>query len=54
MTTTWPISPGPLRADPVDQGAVDDAQQRAGEHRQRHHEAFGGRIELEIGGDLHA
>ena len=31
---------GALRAEPIDEHAEDDAQQRAGEHGQRHHEAF--------------
>ena len=54
MTIDLADQPGPLRTDAIDERAVDDAQQRAGEHRQRHHQALLAGIEVQIVGDLHA
>ena len=37
----------------IHQHAIDHAQQRSGEHRQRHHEAFLCRAQVQVRGHLH-
>jgi hypothetical protein len=46
--------PGLLGADAVDQHAVDQAQQRAGQHGDGDHQALLGGVEVEVLGDGHA
>ena len=44
---------GQARLDLVDQHAHDDAQQRTGQYRRRHHQAFLRRRQTQVGSDLH-
>ena len=53
MTMTWPMMPASLGPQAIDENAEHDAQQRAGEHGQRHHEAFLRGVERQVRGHLH-
>ena len=52
MTMSWPMMPVRFGADAVDEHAEHHAQQRAGEHRHRDHQALLRRVEVEIVRDL--